>query len=225
MATIIASPDEFADAMAQFFAYESDDEVEALEVPDDLHEFLSAHENGPHLNDSTVRFLSANGVIDIRTFLLYSQSTFHDMISPLSTTVLPKLNRTYSLRDVKLYGNYVHANSLLTNEGRNIDLDSFNWPSFKLYVRTKRRVVLEDLKHAVGLAMESRFQARQAQQAHMLSIRRTLVTSSPSSTPRTAPVTASYVPHLQHPHSYAPSATLEQPSTTTIPLSCPTSRC
>ena len=105
MKAIVESPKEFADAMAQFFDYESDDEVEALDVPDDLYEFLWAHENGPHLNDSTVRFLSANGVFDIRTFLFYSQSTFHDMISPLSTTVLPKLNRTYSLRDVKLYGN------------------------------------------------------------------------------------------------------------------------
>lgn len=58
--------------LTELFDSESEDETKSIEIPEDLSDFLTISTKGPKLDERTIRFLCANGVSGIRSFLLYS---------------------------------------------------------------------------------------------------------------------------------------------------------
>jgi hypothetical protein len=93
--------EEAAQAMSTYlmelFDLESEDETESVEIPDNFSDFLTISTKGPKLDERAIKCLCANGMNGIQAFLLYSQQSFQDMLSPLPTVHLPEISCSHGL--------------------------------------------------------------------------------------------------------------------------------
>ena len=159
------------------FVYCTEDETESVEIPDDFSDFLTIGTKGHKLDERTIRFLCANGVNGIRSFLLYSQQSFQDMLSPLSTVHLPEISCSHGLWDVKIYGNYLFLHDIIDINATAINFDSLlDVKSYQLYLHSHscRGGTGEALQEAVALEMDAHIKARQAMKARQLSLHQSL---------------------------------------------------
>ena len=121
--------------LIELFDSESEEETEDVDIPQELSDFLTIGTKGPRLDEQTVRFLCENGVTGLRSFLLYSQQSFQDMVSPILTVELPGISRSNGLCDVKTYGDYIFQHSLVDAKAIHIDFESIDIESYQLYLR------------------------------------------------------------------------------------------
>jgi hypothetical protein len=120
--------------LTELFDSESEDETESVEITDDFSDFLTIGTKGPKLDERTVRFLCANGVNGVRSFLLYSQQSFQDMLLPLPTVRLPEISHNHGLRDVKIYGDYLFLHDIMDVKATAINFDSLDVENYQLYL-------------------------------------------------------------------------------------------
>ena len=73
---------------------ESKDELADFDLGEVLHDFLLITIKGPQLDEQTAGLLFNNGVKDLRSFLLYSQQSYQEMLSPIHTQTLLTLSRS-----------------------------------------------------------------------------------------------------------------------------------
>jgi hypothetical protein len=157
------------DRILELFESDSDDEMEDVVIPPELSHFLTIGAKGPWLDEQTVWFLFSKGVTGGWSFLLYSQQSFQEMISPLSTVDLPMISQNNALCDVKLYGDYVFQHSIVDTKAINIDIKSIDINSYQLYLQSHQRRAKESLQEAVALKMDVCIKAQQARKARQLS--------------------------------------------------------
>lgn len=116
---------------------DSEDDFDDPDVGETLHDFLILTIKGPQLDEQTVVLLSNNGVVDIRSFLLYSKQSYQEMLSPIGTKKLLTLSRSMQqdIRDVKIYGEYVFTHDLVDTNG-DLNLDAMDPQGYQVYLRS-----------------------------------------------------------------------------------------
>ena len=153
---------------------DSEDDFDDPDVGETLHDFLILTIKGPQLDEQTVVLLSNNGVVDIRSFLLYSKQSYQEMLSPIGTKKLLTLSRSMQqdIRDVKIYGEYVFTHDLVDTNG-DLNLDAMDPQGYQVYLRSHRRENGKALQAAVGLELNARVSEKQAR----LTLKSTLLQS------------------------------------------------
>jgi hypothetical protein len=164
--------------LVELFESESKDDPDKVDVPPELYNFLTIGHKGPRLDELTIRFLCENGVTRVRSFLLYTRLSFHDMMSPILTTALAaRITHSNGLWDVKIYGNYIFDNSVVDLTTTHIDFESINLESYQLYLRLHCRPTGKALMDAAGIKMEAQVKARQEKKARQMSLWQSLGTT------------------------------------------------
>ena len=69
------------DLFELFEESDSEDDFDNPNVGEPLHDFLTLTIKGPQVDEETVVLLFNNGVVDIRSFLLYSKQSYQEILS------------------------------------------------------------------------------------------------------------------------------------------------
>ena len=183
---------------------DSEDDEGTDNISEELCDFLTLATKGPQLDFLTVRLLSQHGVMDEGSFHLYTRLQFGDMITPIPSSDLSQFPKAIQgLRDLRIYGDYVHENSLVTPTTNTLDLSTMNIHAYALYSRSKRRAMGHSLREAIGHELTARLAAKQR-----LSELRAHLQATPASSAPHAPTPASTAFPAQtpaHPDFRAPS--------------------
>lgn len=139
---------------------EDEDDVDYLspELTPDFVDFLSIDTQGPELDDDTIDLLSRYGVVNVATFVTFSQFSFSTILSFLTNTELRGLPKR-GLTKLRTYGSYLLANDLI-NPARLIHLEGFQPERYNLYRRVQRRQFSSDFRTALQAEMDQRSRLR-----------------------------------------------------------------
>ena len=117
---------------------DSEDDEGIDNISEEFCDFLTLAAKGPQLDLLTVRLLSQHGVMDEGSFLLYTRLQFSNMITPIPSSELSQFSKAIQgLCDLRIYGDYVHENSLVTPTNNTLDLLTMNIHAYALYSRSK----------------------------------------------------------------------------------------
>ena len=123
------------DLFELFEESDSEDDFDNPDVGETLHDLLTLTIKGPQVDEETVVLLFNNGVVDIRSFLLYSKQSYQEILSPIGTKKLLTLNRSMQqdIRDIKIYGEYVFTHDLVEADGV-LNLDAVDPQGYQVYL-------------------------------------------------------------------------------------------
>jgi hypothetical protein len=130
-------------------------------IPEEFKTFHTSSD-GPNLDCKMVTVMALNQVTNgNKSFLIYSQKSFQDMIlPPISSSILFHLSHT-SLHNIKLFGNYI-ANLNILNEHGNPNLAQVKPMSYFICWQSCDHDVADALKNTIKTELEKRTQAKQA---------------------------------------------------------------
>jgi hypothetical protein len=108
------------------------------------------------LDEQTVRLLCENGVDAARMFLLYSQQSFQEMLSPIPTRNLYNVSRSNNgVRDLKIYGDYILESNIVDMDSDTMDFSGAEIASHQLYLHSRQHTTRKALKEAAEHEMDA----------------------------------------------------------------------
>ena len=129
-------------------------------LPDDLTLILQDSQ-GANLDVATIDLLTASGVYDAKSFILFTQEPFSELLSTLSDSHFFSLSGD-KLCNAQLYSHYLVEHRLVQTDGT-VDTTTFDWHAYYSYWHCHRRQVGISFNTAYQLEAEAHRQAQLAQ--------------------------------------------------------------
>ena len=105
-------------------------ELAPLGLPEDFALILQ-NLQGANLDIATIDLLSASGVYNVRSFILFTQEPFSELLSTLSDSHFSSLSSD-KLCNAQLYGHYLVEQQLVQTDGT-MDTTTFDWHDYYIY--------------------------------------------------------------------------------------------
>ena len=119
---------------------------------------------GAHLDVTTIDLLTASSVYDAKSFILFTQEPFSELLNTLSDSYFSSLSGD-KLCNAQLYGCYLVEQCLVQTDGT-VDTTTFDWHDYYNYWHCHHHQVGISFNAAYQLEAEARRQARLAQPIH-----------------------------------------------------------
>jgi hypothetical protein len=74
---------------------DSDDNDDEISLPEDFHDFLSSSDKGPNLDFEMIQLLSKSGIMDGKSLRTYSQQTFQELVSSITSREPQSLSKNW----------------------------------------------------------------------------------------------------------------------------------
>ena len=129
-------------------------------IPDDFAWILQ-NSQGANLDVDTIDLLTASGVYDAKSFILFTQEPFSDLLSTLSDSQFSNISGD-KLCNAQLYGRYLVEQRLVQTDGT-VDTTSFDWREYYTYWHRHRHQVGISFNAAYQLEAEARRPTQMAQ--------------------------------------------------------------
>ena len=129
-------------------------------LPDDFALILQ-NSQGANLDITTIDLLSASGVYNANSSILFTQEPFSELLCTLSDSYFFSLSSD-KFCNAQLYGRYLVEQQLVQTDGT-VDTTTFNWRDYYVYWHHHRHQVGMSFNAAYNLEAETRRQARLAQ--------------------------------------------------------------